>query len=358
MIKKATIFTYLVGFAVFAILLSHSVEVTGQSDGVFQSADTVATAKLKMIHNGAEAMLAEVDVYLDNNLLFGNLAFRTSSHFIEVLAGIPKLITVTLSGAGINQPVAAFNVFFEPDKTYIAVASGIVSATGYSPSPPFFPFVFEEGREQATIAGNTDILVVHGSTDAPVVDIKVGTTTLVDNLGYGMFDGYLEIPTADLVIDVTDASGTNVLARYNAPLATFGLQDSAITVVGSGFFNPANNSNSPNTFGLWVALPSGGAMIPLSVVTSVDETPSISLADVTVFPNPAVNKISYTLPTAPEGALRTELIDMTGRVWYSHLAESTTKQSGEIDISHLSSGIYLLRFISGNAQHSERVVVK
>jgi len=358
MLKKPTISFYLMGFAVFAISFFSSGQVTGQSARVLQSPDTVATAKLKMIHNGAEAMLAEVDVYLDNNLLFGNLAFRTSSPFMEVPAGIPKLVTVTLAGAGINQPVASFNVFFEPDKTYIAVASGIISATGYNPSPPFVPFVFDEGREQAQTAGNTDILVVHGSTDAPVVDIKVGTTTLVDNLGYGMFDGYLEVPTADMVIDVTDASGTNVLARYNAPLATFGLQDSAITVVGSGFFNPANNSNSPNTFGLWVALPSGGTMIPLSVITSVDETPSTTLADVTVFPNPAVNKISYTLPTATEVALRTELIDMTGRVWYSHLAESTTKQSGEIDISHLSSGIYLLRFTAGNAQHSERVVVK
>jgi hypothetical protein len=204
---------------------------------------------------------------------------------------------------------------------------------------------------------NTDILVIHGSTDAPVVDIKVGTTTLVDNLGYGMFDGYLEIPTADLVIDVTDQSGTNVLVQYHAPLTSFGLQDSAITVVASGFLDPTNNSNSTNTFGLWVALPAGGALIPLSIFTSVDDTPT-SLVDVSVYPNPAVSTLSYTLPSPAEETLHTELIDMSGRVLHSRIADGHGQHRGEIDVSHLQSGIYLLRFTSGTMQHSERVVIQ
>jgi hypothetical protein len=357
MLQKSTILNFVSGFALIAFFLFHAGSVAGQSNGGAEHPDTTSTAKLQIIHNSADAVMAEVDVYLDNTLLLSNIAFRTASSFLTVAADIPKLITVTSAGAGINQPLAAFNVYFEANKTYIAVANGIVSATGYSPSPPFLPSVFDQGRELAQTAGNTDILVIHGSTDAPVVDIKVGTTTLVDNLGYGMFDGYLEIPTADLVIDVTDQSGTNVLVQYHAPLTSFGLQDSAITVVASGFLDPTNNSNSTNTFGLWVALPAGGALIPLSIFTSVGDTPT-SLVDVSVYPNPAVSRLNYSLPSPAEETLHTELIDMSGRILHSRIADGHGQHHGEIDVSHMQSGIYLLRFTSGTMQHSERVVIQ
>jgi len=56
------------------------------------------------------------------------------------------------------------------------------------------------GREAATEATNTDVLVHHGSTDAPTVDVfetLVPAGTLVDNAPYGAFAGYLELGTAD-----------------------------------------------------------------------------------------------------------------------------------------------------------------
>jgi hypothetical protein len=151
--KKTTILNFGSGFALIAFFLFYAGPLVGQSNGGGDHPDTTATAKLQIIHNSADAVMAEVDVYLDNNLLISNIAFRTASSFLTVVADIPKLITVTSAGAGINQPLAAFNVYFEANKTYIAVANGIVSATGYSPSPPFLPSVFDQGRELAQTAG-------------------------------------------------------------------------------------------------------------------------------------------------------------------------------------------------------------
>ena len=105
----------------------------------------------------------------------------------------------------------------------------------------------------------TDVLVFHGATDAPVVDVVevgVGAGTIVDNLAYGEFAGYLELPTNDYVLQVRDASGRNKVATYAAPLATLGLQNTALTVLASGFLNPGANSEGA-AFGLWVALPQG-----------------------------------------------------------------------------------------------------
>lgn len=56
------------------------------------------------------------------------------------------------------------------------------------------------------------------------------------------------------------------MARYLAPLQTLNLSGSALTVLASGFLNPAPNINGP-LFGLFVALPTGGELIPLPIVS-------------------------------------------------------------------------------------------
>ncbi len=67
------------------------------------------------------------------------------------------------------------------------------------------------GREEATDMNNTDVLVFHGSTDAPTVDVVevgVGAGTIVDDMAYGEYDGYLELGTADYRLANKDETGT------------------------------------------------------------------------------------------------------------------------------------------------------
>ena len=78
--------------------------------------------------------------------------------------------------------------------------------------------VYPLAREQASVAGNTDVLVHHGSTDAPTVDVVetlvTNDATIVDDLAYGEFAGYLELPTADYRIEVRDQTGVVTVASY------------------------------------------------------------------------------------------------------------------------------------------------
>ena len=70
------------------------------------------------------------------------------------------------------------------------VADGIVSGSGYNPPQPFGLQVYGMGREVATDPANTDVLVHHGSTDAPTVDVVetgVGAGTIVDDISYTEF---------------------------------------------------------------------------------------------------------------------------------------------------------------------------
>jgi len=76
--------------------------------------------------------------------------------------------------------------------------------------------VFAGAREAAAVAGNTDVLVQHGSPDAPTVDVvnQDGGGILVDDISYPEFQGYLELPTADYLLDITAADGSIKVAGY------------------------------------------------------------------------------------------------------------------------------------------------
>jgi hypothetical protein len=215
---------------------------------------TPPTARLQVIHNSADAAAAVVDVWANDVKLLENFAFRTATPFVDVPAETP--ITISVTGPGSTSPtpnVFEADVTFAGGETYVVVANGIVSASGYSPSQPFNLYIYDMGREEAASATNTDVLAFHGSTDAPTVSVwetGVGAGELF-TFAYGDFAGYLELPTDNYIIEVRDETGTVTVAAYEAPLAALSLDGEALSVVASGFLNPANNSNGP-AFGLYV----------------------------------------------------------------------------------------------------------
>lgn len=229
------------------------------------------TARLQVIHNCADAAASEVDVYLNGTALLDDFAFRTATPFIDAPAGVPLTVAIA-PGSSTNVGDAIFSQTFTLDDgaTYVMVAGGIVSQSGYFPTTPFALTVFGLGQEVAAGgAGMTDVLVFHGATDAPVVDIfesALVEATVVDDLGYGEFAGYLPLPTLDLTVQVRDQYNSAIVAAYSAPLATLDLGGSALVALASGFLDPAMNSNGP-AFGIWVALPAGGALVPLPAAT-------------------------------------------------------------------------------------------
>ncbi len=233
------------------------------------AAPVFSQARVQVIHNSADAAASKVDIWLNDQMLIDDFEFRTASPFIDAPAGEKFDITVQPSNStDTTNGLARFTYTLEAGKTYQLIANGIVIPTGYNPATPFNIYVFDRGREFATAPGRTDVLVFHGSTDAPVVDVVevgVGAGTVVNDLEYAEFAGYLELPTADYSLQIRDQSGTTTVAQFAAPLATLGLNGAALTVVASGFLNPAANNNGP-AFGLWAALPTGGRLVALPPV--------------------------------------------------------------------------------------------
>ena len=306
---------------------------------------TPPTARVQVIHNCADAAAAVVDVYANGALLIPDFAFRSATPFVDVPAGVD----IELAVAPGNSSSAADAIYTQTVNLadagkYIVIASGIVSPTGYSPTQPFTLAVYPMGREAASVNGNTDVLVFHGATDAPVVDVTLTSgTTLVDDIAYANFasNGYLELPTADYQIQVRDASGANVVASYAASLAALGLENNALVVLASGFLDPTMNSNGAS-FGLYAALAAGGSLVALPTFTGIED--EIKKNTLIVFPNPATNSIRVSHNGLSNGLV--ELTDAVGRVV---LQQNITVDETLLDVTALSNGVYGVRVVAQNA---------
>ena len=342
--------------------LNPAVNSSGPAFGLWVALNTggdliplpASTARVQVIHNCADLGAATVDVYLNNALLLDNFAFRTATPFIDAPAGVPITLQVKVPTSSVSTP-ALYSVSptLVANSTNILVADGIVSATGYTPSSATRPFqiaVFPTARETAADATKTDVLVHHGSTDAPIVDVNETTVPvlgLVNDIAYGQFAGYLPLNTANYTLTVTPAAGSPVVAGYNAPLLTLNLAGKAITVLASGFLNPAVNSSAP-AFGLWVALNTGGALIPLPVNSLTNQ--SFSSKNIAIYPNPVSNILNLDLPFNYSKA-NYSIVDLGGR----NIIEANFEN--KIDVSSLSNGMYILNLGIDGVNYSQKIIV-
>ena len=323
-------------------------------------------ARVEIIHNSADAAAAVVDVFVNGEEAVPNFAFRTTTGFITLPAGMPLSIEVAPDGAGLAGALPAIEIpFLGSGKTYIAIANGIVSSSGYTPSAMDAPFglhIYDEAREAATSsATNTDVLVYHGSTDAPMVDVAetgVGAGTIVDDISYSEFNatGYLELGTLNYVLTIQDATGAVNVASFDAPLQNLMTEGAALTVLASGFFNPANNSGGEG-FGLWASLGAGGDLIPLSNVTGIQEVEAISNA--AMFPNPTNDNATMFFDLVDNTNINLEVVNMMGQqVIVKSFGEMLSGNHRiEIPASDLNAGFYFVNLRTDNGVVSTKLHV-
>lgn len=334
-----------------------------------------SSTRLQAIHNCADLAASQVDVYFQSATtgpnaikLIDNFAFRTASPYIDV----PTAQVVTLSIApptstSVASAIASYTYNLSPASKYQLIASGIVSPTGYTPSSATAPFnlaVYATARERSINANNTDVLVYHGATDAPAVNVVAqGSGTVVTNMAYNTFNstGYLQLPSnttaGNYTLHVTNTAGTATVASYSAPLNTLGTTGLGLSVVASGFLAPSSNSNGP-AFGLWAALPTGGNLVQLPLVsaTSINEITS-EYVNANVFPNPNTNQVNVTINTK-ETQLATAIItDLSGRVLIQVNSEINAGENTiTINTAELNAGLYILNVYHGNVVEQAKLI--
>jgi hypothetical protein len=290
---------------------------------------------------------------LGDNLLIDDFAFRTASGFVDLPAGVSIDVAVAPGNStSVADAIATFTYTLDPDATYILVADGIVSASGYNPgntgASAFDLKVYDQARID-NVGSDVDVLVHHGATDAPTVDVvPVGSATpIVDDISYGDFDGYLSLARQVYELNITDATGTNVVETFIVPLDTSIIGNSAVTVVASGFLDQAQNSNGAK-FGLWMSTNAGGPLVELPVKTnSIINLPNgINGLDLSIAPNPVVSNSLRLSSTANQETMTwIEVIDLQGRTVLT--LPQTLLNEGEqehtFNLKNVPNGSYILR---------------
>jgi hypothetical protein len=220
------------------------------------------------------------------------------------------------------------------------------------------------GQEQAASSGNTDVLVYHGATDAPTVDIYEGALELelVDDLSYSQFSNdYLALETAEYTIDVRDETGTTVVASYSAPLSTLGLDGAAITVLASGFLSPPDNSDGP-AFGLYVATVDGGDLLALPVAEDDDSTTTalvrdIELVQLSAYPNPTTSQAFIALPDVDVTNAQLSIYSKSGILLERQMLNTSGKDSVTLDLSEYNSGLYFIKLTTAEGNFNSTINV-
>ncbi len=259
-------------------------------------------ASVQIIHNSADPAAQFVDIYLNGNLVFDDFEFRTATPFVSVPADVAIDIDVAPStSADVSESIFNLNTTLADGESYIAVANGVIDPTQFDASVNTIDFgidVFTGAQQVSTNPGETSLLVHHGSTDAPTVDVRetsIPVGIVVDDISYSEFQGYLDLINDDYVVDVELGDNSAVVASYEANLQSLNLADAAVTVLASGFLDPAANQNGP-AFGLWAALPAGG---PLVELPEAEATPMTAAPDPTEDPADVISMYSGVYTDVP-----------------------------------------------------------
>ena len=326
----------------------------------------LTTARVQVIHNAADPAAALVDIYLDGTELLPDFAFRDASPFIDAPAGAPINIGVAPGNSGgVGDTLANFVATLTPGETYVVIANGVLDPSGFAPNPDqrstaFGLFINAAGQEASSDPAAVEFSALHGSSDAPTVDVVArGVATLVDDAAYGDITSYIAVPPATYTLDVTDASGTNVVATFAADLS--GLTGGAAQVFASGFLTPGNNQNGP-AFGLFAALPNGD-VVEFLPVTGIEE----DLLDGTInsfeleqnYPNPfnPTTTIRYAIPQTSEVSI--SIYNIAGQKVASLVNERKNAGAYTIDFnaSQLPSGVYFYQINAGEYISARKMVL-
>jgi hypothetical protein len=330
------------------------------------------TARLQVIHNAADPAASVVDIYVNDQLFLDDFAFRTATPFVDVPGGVDLNIGVAPgNSSGPEDIIASFLVNLENNQTYVAIANGVLDPDDFAVNPDGESIAFNlyprsDIREQARWRWFTDLIVFHGATDAPTVDVMIrgfNFRPLFDDLKYGEFSRYRTLFPFNYTLDITPGDdNSTVVASFEADLHA--LRGLSAVVFASGFLNPGQNQNGA-PFGLFAALPDGQvAELPaidddgFIAVTRIDVTPDRFELNQN-YPNPfnPTTTIAYSLAEPAQVSLK--VYDMLGREVATLVDEY--KEAGEhrveFNATGIPSGVYFYKINAGSLTETKKMTL-
>jgi hypothetical protein len=189
--------------------------IAGAALGAIPSANAqeASEARVRVIHASPDA--PNVDVYANNNKVLSDVPFPAASDYLTVPAGTYNF-KVFAAGAdpASDDPVIDADATLAAGKDYSVAAVGRVA--------DIEPAVFEDNNG-APATGKAHVRVIHGSPDAPNVDVAVkGGPVLFANLAFPNAAGPSPVDAGTYDLEVRAAGSMTVALPLNDVALTAG----------------------------------------------------------------------------------------------------------------------------------------
>ncbi|MBD3223289.1 MAG: DUF4397 domain-containing protein, partial [Caldithrix sp.] len=160
-------------------------------DGQVVEFGKISVANVQIIHNAADPAADSVDIYLNDGLAIDNFGFRTATDFIEIPANEPITISVAPgNSSSVDDALKNFPLRLLAAENYLVVANGVIDPNQFAGNPDGRDIAFDLLIKDGVMMNTTEedevgLLVVHGATDAPAVDVIArDVATLVSAASY------------------------------------------------------------------------------------------------------------------------------------------------------------------------------
>ncbi len=342
------------GFALIAVL----------ADGtVITLPNETSNASVQVIHNAADPNADTVDVYINNELAIDDFGFRSATSYLSLPAGVKLAIGIAPgNSSSVDDTLTTFRPTLAEGETYGYIASGVLSPGNFANNPDGISTAFNfllktEARKQSMTSGDFQFYIVHGSTDAPAVDIVVrDVATLVEGATYTAITDYFSVAPNNYTIDIYPAGSEDVLVSFGADVSSLGDQSAA--VLASGFLDPSQN-NDGEAFGLLLVLADGTTvMLPETQVTSIDGERAGLPSEFRLlgnYPNPFNPSTQVVFDLASSADVTMTVYNLLGQrvqtIEAGRMSAGSAK-SISFDASGLNSGNYLYRLQIANGNQS------
>ena len=282
---------------------------------------------VQLVHASADTLLQSIDVWINDSLIAGPILFESASEFQNIQCNDPTLLRIALH----EEPVTILHfdtLQLEADQTHRLILWGIHDTQHYNPAPELDWYLDPTISLTSSASGNFDVRHFHATTDLGSLQLNEASTPIVPffiTTETGEMSNLQSLSAqSDYGIEILNAPTQFIFGTYALPANGLEWENKSITLISTGFRQPANNSNG-EPFQIWALEPTGTMhalenFVHVSVIQ--DDSPLL------VFPNPTSQKIQIQATTNQIGIAEIEIIDYMGNVVWKG---TTIIRNGNID---------------------------